>query len=120
MADVASFVDPRLVKRLQALVPTSCCGSTPPEPQFGHTGQLTHIFCAICTTYFTTVTTFELTPNFGRGQRSITADGQTRTISEWCAKTGIPEHLVHRRIWEGWPLQRAVQEPHGAYFKNTP
>ena len=69
MADVASFVDPRLVKRLKALVPTSCCGSTPPEPQFGHTGQLTHIFCAICTTYFTTVTTFELVPNFGRGQR---------------------------------------------------
>jgi hypothetical protein len=45
----------RALAEIRAEVPRACCGERPPVALVARTGQLLHLFCAGCRTYWTTV-----------------------------------------------------------------
>lgn len=45
--------------------------------------------------------------------RVLTAFGQSQTIPDWSAKTGIPAKLIRQRLSYGWASERAVSTPVG-------
>ena len=49
-----------------------------------------------------------------RNNRHITHEGATRTLSEWARHGGIPTNVLHSRLRNGWPMSRAIAEPHRA------
>lgn len=67
--------------------------------------------CGVCLRYGATFTAFELRPNFGKAERSIRANGERRTISEWSELSGIPVARIHYRLHTGWTADRAVTQP---------
>ena len=52
-----------------------------------------------------------------RGNRIVTAFGQTRTITEWSEISGISWYTIGRRDKAGWTKERAVSEPARNYRK---
>lgn len=48
---------------------------------------------------------------FKEGQRTLTAFGKTRTISEWAKLTGISREVIHSRLNIGWAPEKAVTVP---------
>jgi len=44
--------------------------------------------------------------NNRRACRYVTYKGETKTISEWAAETGIHRNTLDERIAKGWPLER--------------
>lgn len=49
--------------------------------------------------------------NNTRGNRRITANGQTKTMAEWARSTGVAYNVIQRRLIAGWPEQDAVLRP---------
>lgn len=49
--------------------------------------------------------------NNRRTNRPITYKGQTRTVSEWAAITGLSEEVILYRLKSGWTADRALTEP---------
>jgi hypothetical protein len=49
--------------------------------------------------------------NNRRTNRPITCKGQTRTVSEWAAITGLSEEVILYRLKSGWTADRALTEP---------
>ena len=43
--------------------------------------------------------------------KRYTAFGKSQLIIEWCEEYGAPVQLVHGRIKNGWPLERALTTP---------
>ncbi|WP_454751671.1 hypothetical protein [Cupriavidus necator] len=43
-----------------------------------------------------------------RRSRYLTVSGVTRTVAEWCEKTGMSERMVRRRLDRGWSAMRAL------------
>lgn len=52
--------------------------------------------------------------NNRRMNRRITFRGETMTVSQWAAKTGISKNTLSRRIDSGWAIERAMTEPTGS------
>lgn len=50
----------------------------------------------------------------------LTFNGQTMTINQWAAKTGINNTTIHQRLKHGWSIERTLTEPvaHGKRWKN--
>lgn len=44
----------------------------------------------------------------------ITIEGETKTVSEWSARYGVPQHRVYCRMSRGWDAVRALTAPKGA------
>jgi len=38
--------------------------------------------------------------------------GRTQTIMEWAVETGLPAHVIRRRIRRGWEPHRALTQPY--------
>jgi hypothetical protein len=108
----------RAIRQIRAMLPTTCCGRTPPEFLVVCTSQLLHVLCSVCLRYHAVFTTFMLRANIDGGERSVRAEGVRRTIREWCAITGIPEARVQYRIATGWSPARAVTQPCRSYSPN--
>jgi len=49
--------------------------------------------------------------NNRKGNRHVMINGESRTIAEWCAKTGANRNLVYQRIKKGWNPSRALSDP---------
>lgn len=43
--------------------------------------------------------------------RLISCQGRTRTVAQWADEIGLPYNTVHQRIQDGWPPERAFNEP---------
>lgn len=48
---------------------------------------------------------------FEERSRTLTAFGESRTVSRWSALTGIPCNVIRGRITRGWPPEKAVTAP---------
>lgn len=46
-----------------------------------------------------------------RGLRTITINGVTKLLIDWCEENGIPAQTAHVRIYKGWREQDAVTVP---------
>lgn len=46
-----------------------------------------------------------------RTNRRLTFDGVTRTATEWARIVGMEPYLVHRRLSDGWSIERALNAP---------
>lgn len=46
-----------------------------------------------------------------RNNVSVTINGETKFISEWCEQYGIALASVHRRLKKGYTMERAITEP---------
>lgn len=46
-----------------------------------------------------------------RSNRWITANGETRTLAEWIARSGLAATTIERRLKRGWPPADAVLTP---------
>jgi group I intron endonuclease len=42
-------------------------------------------------------------------------DGESRTVSEWSARLGIPAGTLHRRLQSRWPVERTLTTPRPAW-----
>ncbi len=49
--------------------------------------------------------------NNRKGNKRVTINGESRTIAEWCAKTGAKRNIVYQRIKKGWEPSRALSDP---------
>lgn len=75
------------------------------------TGQLLHVLCGVCLRHHALFTAFELHIRFGQAGRPIAIDSVERSLSEWCAITGVPETRALYRIYNsGWASARAVSQ----------
>ena len=45
------------------------------------------------------------------GQPKYTWNGQRKSVPEWCAEIGIARATFHRRMADGWPMERIVTTP---------
>lgn len=41
----------------------------------------------------------------------LTHEGRTQTVAEWAQETGLPLHLIYRRIAAGWPAKKILTKP---------
>jgi hypothetical protein len=46
-----------------------------------------------------------------RVSKKITIDGITQTISEWARLNGLRPSVVHRRLYKGWEIEKALKTP---------
>lgn len=53
-----------------------------------------------------------------RSNRLLTVDGETLTVVEWAARTGIGEGAIRSRIQRGWSDRDAVTFDVGTRYKN--
>jgi hypothetical protein len=53
----------------------------------------------------------QLNLNNRRCNNRVEFRGQTKTVAEWAAETGMHEETLRRRILNGWPAERALTEP---------
>ena len=44
----------------------------------------------------------------GAPKKLITCNGRTQSVKQWSAETGIPEHLIYRRIIARWTPEEAL------------
>jgi hypothetical protein len=58
--------------------------------------------------------------NNRRSNRRITIDGVTRTLVEWCERTGVPQKNASGRIAIGWAPAEAVTRPVATQQRSTP
>lgn len=49
--------------------------------------------------------------NNRRCSRYLTHDNQTRTLSEWSRFTGINSKTLHKRLKNGWSVEKAITTP---------
>ncbi len=62
-------------------------------------------------------TPVEQANNTSRNAR-FTFNGQTKTLAQWAKVTGMNPHTLHNRINAcGWPVERALTEPHRGWNK---
>lgn len=55
-----------------------------------------------------------------RSNRFHTFQGATRTLPEWAEIVGIPVRVLKSRVTVlGWPMERALTEPHTRYQRRT-
>lgn len=47
----------------------------------------------------------------GARNKLIVHNGESRTIREWSAQTGIPLYALRQRLKIGWPVARALGQP---------
>lgn len=47
-------------------------------------------------------------PRLWKGDRTITYNGKTQTISEWAEEIGISYFTLYRRLSRGWDVERAL------------
>lgn len=51
-------------------------------------------------------------PNNRRSCYSITYNGKTQNLTEWCKELGLNYKLIHNRMYKhGWEFERAISEP---------
>ena len=43
-----------------------------------------------------------------RSSRFLTHNGETHTVAEWAEITGIRARLIYKRLYAGWPTERAL------------
>lgn len=48
--------------------------------------------------------------NNTRANRRITHSGVTKTLSQWAHEIGVPVVTLHRRLADGWTLERALAQ----------
>lgn len=53
--------------------------------------------------------------NNKRSSRTVTHDGETRTIGEWATHLKIPYGILWRRLRDGWSMDRIIDP-----LRNTP
>lgn len=46
-----------------------------------------------------------------RRNRKYAFDGRTLTTAEWSEEMGVPYHVLHDRLTNGWPIERALTQP---------
>lgn len=46
-----------------------------------------------------------------RNNRLLTLNGKTQCLSAWCEETGLGRDMLHSRIKNGWPIERALTAP---------
>lgn len=46
-----------------------------------------------------------------RKPRTLTVDGETKTLSEWAADLGVSRAVIQARLRLGWPAEKAVRTP---------
>lgn len=52
-----------------------------------------------------------------KGRKTITAHGETHTIKEWAALTGLAYSTIYERYFgKGWPAEKAVG-PRAAWWR---
>lgn len=39
---------------------------------------------------------------------SLTIDGETKTVKEWAAISGVPSKRIANRLYDGWEIKEAV------------
>jgi hypothetical protein len=49
----------------------------------------------------------------------FTHDGESLTLSAWCARTGLPKHTVAMRLRKGWAFDAAITTPVGSSFRGS-
>lgn len=45
--------------------------------------------------------------------RLLTFNGLTQTLPQWAKQLGLPAHVIRKRLWKGWSVERALAEPLG-------
>ena len=50
-------------------------------------------------------------PRSARPRRTITANGEARSVAEWARALGCRDTTIFERLRAGWPPERAVTEP---------
>lgn len=89
-----------------SVLPTSCCGRTPPDISMKTTGQLLHTFCACCGSYFYTFVSFELVVPFG--DLPLTLDDVTLPAREWAKVRQIDVTTIEGRLARGYSVHEAL------------
>lgn len=46
-----------------------------------------------------------------RSARRLTLNGESRSVTEWAERTGIPASAIYSRLALGWPLERILTTP---------
>lgn len=49
--------------------------------------------------------------NNTRGNRRVTFDGETLTLSQWAKRVGIAANTLRQRLDSDWPVERTLTEP---------
>ncbi len=49
--------------------------------------------------------------SFGRGSKIVTLRGESKSLREWSAITGLGIHTLNYRVREGWPEERILSAP---------
>lgn len=58
--------------------------------------------------------------NNTRGNRQVTYNGETKTMTEWAASLGIKMQTLWARFEDGWTVERALMEPVWWHHHNNP
>jgi len=45
-----------------------------------------------------------------RRNRQVTIDGVTKCVAEWAGESQVPASIIYKRLYRGWPPERAVFE----------
>jgi hypothetical protein len=46
-----------------------------------------------------------------RRSRWLTLDGETKTLAEWCERTGLGHRTIMLRLKRGWSVEKALRTP---------
>lgn len=46
-----------------------------------------------------------------RSNRHVEYKGETKTIAEWSRHTGLPYHVIRKRLNKSWPVEKALTTP---------